>query len=137
MPGLKMGGLGGADTEQDAQNLWIGDPLSQRWVEAGAALLDEGKVEARRVGDRLDVVLGGQVGIGPGNGRKLAFTQTRDGLRERVTEIGVLCAAAVARPPASVHGESHEVGEPADLPGASRFTAGQGAKAIQIDGSRA
>ena len=134
MPGLKMGGLGGADTEQDAQHLWTGDPLRQRWVEAGATLLDEGKVEARRVGDRLNVVLGGQVGIGPGNGRKLPFTQTRDGLRERVTEIGVLCAAAVARPPTGVHGESHEVGEPSDLPGTCRFTARQRAKLIQIDG---
>ena len=29
MPGLKMGGLGGANTEQDAQHLRTGDPLRQ------------------------------------------------------------------------------------------------------------
>ena len=57
MPGLKVRCLGWADTEQDAQHFRIGDPLRQRWVEAGATLLDKPKVEARRVGDRLDVVL--------------------------------------------------------------------------------
>ena len=72
-----------------------------------------------------------------GNGRKLPLTQTRDGLSERVTEIRVLRAAAVARPPTGVHGELHEVGEPSDLLGAGRFTARQRAKLIQIDGCRA
>src|SRR5258708_38909157 len=137
MPGLKMGCLDWADTEQDSQNFQIGDPLSQCWVEAGATLLDKPKMEARRVGDRLDVVSGGEVAIVSGNRRKLPFTQTRDGLSERVTEIGVLRAAAVARPPTGVHGELHEVGEPSDLLGACRSTARQRAKAIQIDGLRA
>src|SRR5437870_13191384 len=108
MPGLKMGGLGWADTEQDAQHFQIGDSLGQRWVEAGAALLDIPKVEARRVGDRLDVVSGGEIAIVSGNRRKLPFTQTRDGLRERATQIGVLRAAAVSRPITGIHGELHE-----------------------------
>src|SRR2546428_11819431 len=101
----------------------MGNPLRQRWVDAGAALLDEREVEARRVGDRLDVVSGGEVAIVSGNRRKLPFQQTRDGWGERVTEIGVLGAAAVLRPVTGVHGELHEVGEPPDLLGAGRFTA--------------
>ncbi|HYL43133.1 MAG TPA: hypothetical protein VEU97_07100 [Ktedonobacteraceae bacterium] len=137
MPGLEVRRLGWADTEQDAQHLRVGDPLSERWVEAGASLLDKPKMEGRRVGNRLDVVMGGQVAIVSGNRRKLPFTQTRDSLSERITEIGVLRATAVAGPPAGVHRELHEVGEPSDLPGACRFTARQRAKLIQIDGIRA
>src|SRR5216684_3915805 len=83
MPGLKMGCLDWADTEQDAQDFQIADSLSQRWVEAGATLLDKPKMEARRAGDRLDVVSRGQVAIVSGNRRKLPSTQTRDGLNER------------------------------------------------------
>ncbi len=94
MPGLKVRCLDWADTEQDAQNFQIGGSLSQRWVEARAALLDKAKMESRRVGDRLDVVIRGQVAIVSGNRRKLPGTQTRDSLRERITEIGVLRAAA-------------------------------------------
>src|SRR2546430_14852774 len=89
--------FGWADTEQDAQHFQTGDPLSQRWVEAGTTLLDIPKMEARRAGDGLDVVSGGEVAIVSRNRRKLPFTQTRDGLSERATEIGVLRAAAVAR----------------------------------------
>src|SRR5258708_2844760 len=112
MPRLKVRGLDWADTEQDAQHFQISGPLSQRGVEAAAPLLDKPKMEACRVGDRLDVVRGGQVPIVSGNGRKLPFQQTRDSGWERVTEIGVLRAAAVARPPTGVHGELHQVGEP-------------------------
>ena len=53
---------------------------------------------------------------------------------ERVAEIRVLRAAAVARPITGVHGELHQVGKPSDLLGACRFTARQRAKLIQIDG---
>src|SRR5437588_8313888 len=91
-------------------------------------------MEARRAGDGLDVGIGGEVRVRSRNGWKLPFTQTRDGLSERATQIGVLRAAAVARPPAGVHGEMHEVGEPPDLLGAGRFTARQIAKLIQVDG---
>ena len=76
----------------------------------------------------------GQVLIGSGNGRKLPLQQTRDGWGERVTEIGVLGAAAVLRPVTGVHGQLHEVGEPFDFLGACCFTARQGAKLIQIGG---
>src|SRR5207244_12259757 len=102
VPGLKVHGLAWADTEQDAQHFRIADPLRQRGVEAGAPLLDKPKMEARCVGNRLEVIRDGrgsprfkplQVPIVSGNGRKLPFQQTRDGWWERVTEIGVLRAA--------------------------------------------
>src|SRR6267378_4965170 len=50
LPRLKVHGLGWADAEHDAQNLDIGYPLSQRWIEAGPTLLDGAKVEHSRVG---------------------------------------------------------------------------------------
>src|SRR2546430_7859805 len=122
----------------------MGHPLSEGGVEAGPPLLDKPKMETRRVGDRLEVIRDGwgsprfkalQVIIGSRNRRKLPLTQTRDGLSERVPEIGVLRAAAVARPPAGVHRELHEVGEPSlVLECACRLTALQRAKLIQIDG---
>src|SRR6266436_9549796 len=70
MPRLEVRGLDWANTEQDAQHLQTGDSLSQRWVEAGAAFLDIAKMEARCAGDRLDVVLWGQVTVVSGNGWK-------------------------------------------------------------------
>src|SRR5690348_4938039 len=90
-------------------------------------------MESGRAGDGLDVVSGGEVTIVSGNRRKLPGKQTRDGLREGVTEIGILGAAAVACPPTGIHGELHEVGEPSDVLGAGRFTAWQRTKLIQID----
>ena len=50
VPGLEVGGLGRADTEQDPQDLWMGYPLGQGRVEAAATYLDEGEMECRRVG---------------------------------------------------------------------------------------
>src|SRR5712692_1735134 len=130
MPRLKMGCLGGGGTNKKTKHFRMGDPLSQRGVEAGATLLDKPKMEACRVGNRLEVILRVQVGIVSGNRRKLPLQQTRDGLREGVTEIGVLRTAAVPGPPTGVHGELHEVCEPSDLLGACRLTARQGAKLI-------
>src|SRR5260370_25707037 len=100
MPRLKVGCLDWADTEQDAQHFQIGGSLSQRGIEAAAPLLDKPKMEARRVGDRLDVVSGGQICLVSANGRQLPFQQPRASGSERVTEFGVLPAAAVAPPPA-------------------------------------
>ena len=53
VPGLEVHDLGAPDAEQDPQHLGMGDPLGELRVEAGAALLDEGEVEAGRVGDCL------------------------------------------------------------------------------------
>ncbi len=122
-----------ADTQQDAQDLPMSDPLRQRRVETGATLFDRAKMKARCVGDRLDVVRRRQVGIGPGNGRKLLpHKQAGDGLREGVAEIRVLGPAAVAGPPTGVHFELHQVGEAADLLRAGCLAARQRAEPIQI-----
>src|SRR5258708_18575603 len=98
MPRLKVRCLDWADTEQDAQHFQISGPLSQRGVEAAAPLLDKPKMEACRVGYRLDVVSGGEVGIGSGTGRKLPFQPTPNTGWEHVTQIGVLRAPSVSRP---------------------------------------
>src|SRR5581483_10776339 len=135
LPRLEVCCLGRANTEQNAQNLWIADPLGQRWVEAGATLLDEGEVEARRIGYCLDVIVGGEITIVSGNRRKLPLHQTWDGWREGATQIGVLGTAAIAGPITGVYRELHEVGEPSDLLSTCRFAARQGAELIQIDGT--
>jgi hypothetical protein len=53
LPSLEVHNLGSADAEQNSQHLRVGDPLRQRGVEARTTLLNEGEVEAGRVGDRL------------------------------------------------------------------------------------
>ena len=63
--------------------------------------------------------------------------EVRDGLRQGVAEVGVLRVAAVARPPAGVDGQLHQVGQPADLTRASRLAAGQRAELVQVDRLRA
>ena len=70
-PSLKVHRFRRADTQQDAQHLFISDPLRQRWVETGATLFDRAKMKGRCVGDCLDVLRRRQVGIGPGNAREL------------------------------------------------------------------
>jgi hypothetical protein len=96
-----------------------------------------GKVEAGRVGDRLQVVGRAEVVVAAGNRRMLTDGEARDGLREGVAEVGVLRVAAIARPEAGVDGELHQVGEPSDLLGAGRLAAGQRAELVQIDCLRA
>ena len=110
----------------------IADSLSQRRVEAGAALLDRREVKAGGVGDRLQVVGGREVIIGSRNRGKLPGEQVGNGLRERVAEVRVLSVAAVPRPPTGVHGQLHQVGEPLDLLRAGRLAARQGAERLEI-----
>src|SRR5713101_6643261 len=88
-------------------------PLSQHGVEARATLLDKRKVKSRRVGDGLEMVSWAKVGIGSGNCRKLTLTQTGYCLRKREIgiEIGVVCAAAITRPPTGVNRKLHQVCE--------------------------
>jgi hypothetical protein len=59
-------------------------------VEAGTSLLDEAKVEAGRIGDRLQVVAGAEVVVAAGDRRELPGTEARDCLREGVAKVGVL-----------------------------------------------
>jgi hypothetical protein len=74
-----------------------------------------------------------QVGVGPGDRRELAAQEPGNGRRERVAEVRVLGAAAVARPPRGVDRERHQVGEPLDLLGARRGAALKRAEPPQID----
>ena len=140
LPGLEVHGLGRADTEQDEQNLRVGDLLGQCRVETGAALLDHGEMERRRVGNGLDVVLGSEVGIGPGNCRKMPCEQTWDRLRKHESRVKIraIGAATIPRPPTGIDFELHEIGEAFFcFHGPRRLTAWQSAKRLQIDGRRA
>ena len=67
----------------------------------------------------------------------LPLIQTRDRLIEGVTEIGVLGAAAIPRPPTRVYRELHEIGKPPYLLRSCRFAARQGTKLVKIDCIRA
>jgi hypothetical protein len=62
--------------------------------------------------------------------------KVRNGLRKRVTQVGILGIAAVPRPPAGVDGELHQVGQPAHLSRAAGLAAGQRAELVQIDRAR-
>jgi hypothetical protein len=73
LPGLEMHGLGRANAEQDSQDHRIGDLQGQGRIEAGAALLDRGKMECRGVGDGLNMRFILYVGIGSGDCRMRPF----------------------------------------------------------------
>src|SRR5437879_13685915 len=110
--GLKVQWVLGADADQDSQDLNVSGPLRHRGIDAVATLFDRWKMESRRVGNRLKEVRVLQVIIGSGNCRMLPNRQSGDRLREGVTEIGILGAAAVPSPPTSVQRELREVCEP-------------------------
>jgi hypothetical protein len=131
---LKVHGFGGSDADQDSQDFHAGGPLRHRRVEAGTALFDRRHVESRCVGDCLDVVLRGQVGVASGNCWKLSGEQTGHGLRkyEGAIKIRVVRAAPVSGPPARIDRELHEVRESPNLLGAGRFAARQSAELVQI-----
>src|SRR6185312_16828516 len=123
LPGLEVHGLAGADTEEDAENFAVVDLAGEGWVKAGAATLDEGKVESGGEGDGLEVVgdagcvvaaekAASGVGVGPWDGGVPADVQAGDGLKERCAGVDVgVGDAAVAGPEAGVDGELHDVGE--------------------------
>src|SRR4051812_5242304 len=64
---------------------------------------------------------------------ELPGSESGDGLRESVAEVGVLRVAPVAAPVARVDGELRQVGEPSDLCCARRLAAGEGAEGVQVD----
>ena len=125
LPGLEVRRLGRPDAKQNAQHVHAGDSLSERRIEAGAALLDERKVKGRCVGDRLYVVGRSQVRIASGNRGMLALGQTRDGLREyeRRIEIGIVRITPITCPPARVERQLHEVRQSLVSTRPGRFTA--------------
>lgn len=133
-PGLEMHDLGAADAEHDAQNLHTGDALGKLGIEAGAALFDGGEMKAGGVGDGLQVIGVGGVGVGSGDRGMFAGGDGGDRLWKRVAEIGIFVGAAVAGVPSGVDGEFHQVGEAADLLRAGGLAAGQVAEVVEIDG---
>src|SRR5258708_10341602 len=88
MPGLEMRGFRRTNGQQNAQHFDVAHALSKRRIKTVAALLDESKVEAGRVGDglRVDgntawlVRIRYQVLVAPGNGRVLAHRKRRNRL---------------------------------------------------------
>src|ERR1700738_2446611 len=78
LPSLKVHCLGWADTEQDSQNLRVGDPLSQLSIKAGATLLNKAEVEPRSEGNCFDEFGVGCVSICSGNCRMQPRIQSRD-----------------------------------------------------------
>src|SRR5262249_61765325 len=71
--------LSRSDTDQDAQNLDAGDPLSERWVEARTTLFDSGEVESGGVSDELQVQCRSQVLVGSRYGGGVARRGWPDG----------------------------------------------------------
>jgi hypothetical protein len=106
--------LGWADAEQDSQDHRIRDLQGQGRIEAGAALLDRGKMECRGVGDGLNMRVILCVGIGSGDCRMRPFEQVRDGLGKDAepVEIRIMVWVAVPCPITGVDGKLREIGEP-------------------------
>jgi len=114
-------------------SLGIADALGHRWVQAGAALLDGGEVKPSGIGDRLQMLGGLQVGVGSRNRRELALDQPGHRLREAVAEIRVPVAGAVARPPAGVHCQLHQVRQSLDVRGPCGSAARQRPELVEVD----
>src|SRR5207302_11036041 len=136
LPGLEVHDLRSADAEEGSKHFQTGNLLSQRRVEAGAALLNKTKVKSRGESDCLDVVTGivwvAQFRIVPRNCRMLSTMQTRDRVGEGRTEIGV-ANAAIARPPAGIHRELLKVRKPASLGDERDLTGRQILEFAQVD----
>ena len=90
------------------------------------------EVKPGGVGDRLDVVMRLEVGVRTRDRGESAFLQAGNGLREAGTEVRVLRGAAVARPPARVHRQFHQVGQASYLCCAFRLAAGQRTERIEV-----
>ena len=118
-----MHGFGRADTKQDSQNLRIGYPLSQRRVDAGTTLFNEGKVKSRRKSNRLEVPGNAVLGwvrtvlwcryypVMPSDSLS-HWADLTLGKRKRGIEIGIFVVGAVTSPKTGVHVKLREVCEP-------------------------
>ena len=78
LPSLKVHCLRWTDTEEDPQNFRIAYSLSKLGVDAGATLLNKGKMETRRESDSQDQVSVIRVSISSGDGRMLPDIQARN-----------------------------------------------------------
>src|SRR6266513_5201943 len=108
LPSLKVHNFGPADTENNLQHFRAVGLLRHRGVEAGPALLDEGKVKSRRESDHLHEitriiwVVTTEVANVSRNRGVQTRRQARDCVSERCAEIGI-GRAAIARPPTGIH----------------------------------
>src|SRR5207248_5847349 len=136
LPGLKVHDLRSADAEEDSKHFQTGYLLRQGRVKAGPTLLNKTKVKSRGESDCLDMVTGivwiAQFIIVSRNCRVLSTMQTRDGVGEGRTEIGV-ANAAVARPPAGIHRELLKVRKPSSLGDERDLTGRQILEFAQVD----
>ena len=104
-------------------------------AQTAAALFHSRDLEGRGVGNCLNVLEGEQVGICPRNGRELSVVQIRNRLLESGwIDVGIIRAAAIARPPTGVHRELHQVGQPQLSAGSRRGAAWQCAERFQVYG---
>ena len=81
-PGLKMHGLGGANADQNSQDLYAAGSLRHCGIEAVAALFNCWEVETCGIRNCLEEVWICGIGIGPGNCRMLPHRQSGDRLWE-------------------------------------------------------
>ena len=89
VPRLEVTDLGAADAEQYAQCFDAVGALGELRIEARPALFDKGEMEAGGVGDGLDEIGVGCVGIRSRNGGVPATCKRRDRRSEGIPEIGV------------------------------------------------
>jgi len=102
-------------------------------------------VETRRVCNRLSVigdtaclaVIRYQVLIGSRNGRVPTYVERRDCGIKAVTEVWILAVAAVSPPPAGIHCELGQVGEPPHLGNSRDFAGRQSGELREINCGRA
>src|SRR2546423_13375091 len=114
LPGLEVHDFGPADTENNLQHFRAAGLLRHRRVEAGPALLDEGKVKSRRKSDHLHEitriiwVVSTEVANVSRNRGVQTRRQARDCVSERGAEIGI-GRAAIPRPPTGIHRELSKI----------------------------
>ena len=141
VPGLEVGDLRATDAEHDSQHFDVLHALRQGRIEARPALLDRAEVKSRHVGNRLCAIgntarfsaVRDQVVVRPRNSGAIINVH---GLRERISEIGILRAAAVTRPLTRVHIQVHQVCQSANLFRAIRLARRQRGKPSKVDGFR-
>src|SRR6516164_8258785 len=140
-----MRDLDSPDAKQYSQYLRTGNALCKHRVEAGTALLDEGKVKTGGVCNGLSEIrdihrLAGiwlYIVIGAWDSGVSIHAQSRNGVGKCIPEVRVLGTAAIASPPTRVDGELHQVGEASDLLSTCGFTTGKGAELVEVGYVRA
>ena len=103
------------DTQCDFQRFQAGDFLTKGRIETRAALFDHSEMKGRHVGDRLNMIVAGRVGVGSA---VEIVVVARDGchvvefncLRKGGAEVRI-GGAAIPHIPASVYVQVHQIRE--------------------------